>query len=61
MKAKKRNRATIYESSILVKIGKEDRKIFQTMAKEFTKGNMSAWVRIAGRNFRPSKSQLKAA
>lgn len=51
-------------SVVNVKISKKDRAALVANAKRFAKGNLSAWIRHAGRVYTPKKGEkivLKAA
>lgn len=47
-------------SLLNLKATDEERHIFEKAAKRYTKGNVSAWLRLAGRRFRPTKTDLAA-
>lgn len=41
-----------------LKVNEEDRKTLDARAKKFAKGNLSAWLRHAGKYYVPKKSEL---
>jgi hypothetical protein len=41
-----------------LKVTRKDRALLTAMAKRYANGNLSAWLRLAGSEFRPSKAQL---
>lgn len=41
------------------KVSKVDRQKLTESAKKFTKGNISAWIRLASLRYVPSKSEIK--
>ncbi len=59
-RVKKVARPTKDTGSLLnFKADKTQRKIITAKAKRFTKGNLSAWLRLAGMTARPTKTQIK--
>lgn len=54
-KSKKRNKKTNQLSLLNLKVTEADRKIFAREANKYMKGNISAWLRLAGKSFRPDE------
>lgn len=54
---KRRTKEPKSQLSLLnLKVTERDRKAFNARAKEYANGNVSAWLRMAGINFRPAKT-----
>ena len=47
-------------SLLNLKVSKADRAALNAQAKKYAQGNLSAWLRFAGTQFKPKKSQLSA-
>jgi hypothetical protein len=59
--AKKAAKKAVSALSLLnLKVSKADRDALNAQAKKYAKGNLSAWLRFAGTQFKPKKSQLSA-
>ena len=41
-----------------LKLSEEDREILQKAADRYTRGNVSAWLKWAGKSFRPRKKTV---
>lgn len=54
-KAKKKRRKRGSGPIINIKVSHRDRRQLNAAAKEFFNGNLSGWLRFAGKNFRPLK------
>lgn len=54
-KGKKKTKKTGQLSLLNIKVTKADREEMAPLAKEFTNGNISAWLRLAGKYYRPDK------
>lgn len=44
-------------SLLNLKVTDQDRRALNALAERYAKGNLSAWLRFAGEEFRPSKKQ----